>query len=107
MECGVKESVSRTQTVEKPVIASKCALLAWQSVLQNVPFLSSSQKKWAFLGERIPTVASLPRNDIDFFDTLSPLRGQIEIISEGYHFLHFAFIIPHFQKVLDNLENLC
>ena len=36
----------------------------------NVPFLSTFLENQPLLWERIPTVASLPRNDIAFFDTL-------------------------------------
>ena len=51
------------------VIASQCA--HWR----GNPFSKMScfylvLRKTGFLRERIPTVASLPRNDIYFFDTL-------------------------------------
>ena len=41
-----------------------------QSLLQNVPIFTGACEKLFILEERIPTVASLPRNDIHFFDTL-------------------------------------
>ena len=45
--------------------------LAWQSVPQNVLISYKVLEKLELLGVRIPTVASRPRNDIDFFDTLN------------------------------------
>ena len=57
-------------SVKKTCHCEPVHTLAWQSVLLNVLFLPSSQENQAFLRDRIPTVASLPRNDIHFFDTL-------------------------------------
>ena len=45
--------------------------LAWQSVLLNVLLLTRLSGKQELLRVRIPTAASRPRNDIDFFDTLN------------------------------------
>ena len=60
------------QTVEKHVIASQRARWRGNPFSKMFCLYRVLRKNSCILRGRIPTVASLPRNDIDFFDTLKP-----------------------------------
>ena len=62
------------QTVEKHVIASQRARWRGNPFSKIFCLYRVLRKNSCILRGRIPTVASLPRNDIDFFDTLKSHR---------------------------------